>query len=340
VNRVLRITAPCRLHFGLLRFAQAAGLSYGGLGMMIDQPATVIDMQPSDTWQATGPHAERALAFAQQAVRFWSGPGEPPFSIQVRQAPPAHSGLGSGTQLALAVARGVHSLCGRSSSPIDDLSAAVGRGQRSAIGSHGFFHGGLLWEVGRGPQESLTQLTCRIKVPGSWRPHDANLQDASHHHANPCDAGLHGSAEVDAFAQLPPVPPEVTEKLQHLAEAEILPAAEQADFSKFSESLHQYGHLAGSCFAPVQGGPYASANVARCIKKLRSLGLQGVGQSSWGPTVFAFVQDESSGKQWLELLSALPEFGSSAMTLARPSNEGASVQPMGSSDPTGLGRRR
>ncbi len=321
MNRSLRITAPCRLHFGLLRFAQATGPSYGGLGLMLDQPATVIDMQSSDTWQATGPHAERALAFAQQAVRFWLGPSESAFSIQVRQAPPIHSGLGSGTQLALAVARGVHSLCDRPSSTIDDLSAAVGRGQRSAIGSHGFFHGGLLWETGRDPHESLAKLTCRIEVPEPWRILLITP---------PYDAGLHGSAEIDAFAQLPSVPPDVSEKLQHLAKTEILPAAEQADFSKFSESLYQYGHLAGSCFASVQGGPYASANVARCIRKLRSLGLQGVGQSSWGPTIFAFVENESSGNHWLESLSTLLEFAGSAISLARPNNDGANVQPVGS----------
>ena len=315
MNRTVQITAPCRLHFGLLRFAHATGPSYGGLGMMLDQPTTVVEIQQADTWQATGTNAKRALAFAQQAAHHWYDTCESPLSIHVHQAPPAHAGLGSGTQLAVAIARGV-SLLGNLNPDVDDLSAAVGRGQRSAIGSHGFLCGGLLWETGRLPNESLAKLTRRLDVPQQWRillitpPHDV---------------GLHGSAEVDAFAQVPPVPSEVTEKLQSLAEEKILPAVEQADFATFSESIYTYGHLAGSCFAPVQGGPYASPNVARCVNTLRSLGLQGVGQSSWGPTIFAFSPDESSANQWSDTLSTLPEFVGSQITIATPNNSGASV---------------
>jgi len=323
VKCTLQITAPSRLHFGLLRFAQAAGPSYGGLGMMLDQPATVVDIRLADTWQASGPNADRALAFAQQACRYYSC--KSPLSIHVRKTPPAHVGLGSGTQLALAIARGVGSLLNRPVPNVDELSTAVGRG-RSAIGSHGFSQGGLLWETGRDSSESLAKLTRRLDVPEQWR---VLLITPPH------DAGLHGSAEVDAFAQLPPVPPEVTTKLQRLANEKILPAVEQADFATFSESLYEYGHLAGCCFAPVQGGPYASPDVARCVDTLRSLGLQGVGQSSWGPTIFAFTSNESSANQWLDTLSTLPEFASSNTTVATPNNSGASITQSSSSGPTG-----
>ncbi len=316
MSRKIIITAPCRLHFGLLRFAQTTGSSYGGLGMMLDQPATAVEMQQADTWQATGPNAERALAFAKQTARHWPSSCESPFSIHIQKTPPAHAGLGSGTQLAWAITRGVSLLSDIKSAGVDELSTAVGRGQRSAIGSHGFLHGGLLWETGRQPGESLAKLTRRLDVPESWRVLLI---------APPSNFGLHGTAEVDAFAQLPPVPSEVSKRLQHFATEKILPAVEQADFATFSESLYQYGHLAGSCFAPVQGGPYATADVERRIKKLRSLGLQGVGQSSWGPTVFAFCKDPASATQWLDTLSTLPQFAACSITLTTPNNCGAAV---------------
>ena len=325
MNRIVKITAPCRLHFGLLRFAQAAGLSYGGLGMMLDQPATVVKMQQADSWKATGPNANRALAFAIQAARYWSAPDEASFAIEVQKAPPTHAGLGSGTQLALAVARGVSLLCNLRFNTDDpdtddpdaeDLSAAVGRGQRSGIGSHGFLQGGLLWETGRDSLESLAKLTRRLDIPEPWR---VLLISPLH------DTGLHGSAEIDAFAQLPPVPPEITEQLQHLAEARILPAIEQADFAAFSESIYQYGHLAGSCFTSVQGGPYASSDVDLRIKKLRSLGLLGVGQSSWGPTIFAFTHNTSIATHWVKKFAEIPEFNACEIAITAPNNHGASV---------------
>jgi predicted sugar kinase len=49
--------------------------------------------------------------------------------------------------------------------------------------------------------------------------------------------------------------------------------------------------MAGSLFASVQGGPYRNAVIAQTVDGLRRLGVQGAGQSSWGPTVFGFVQD-------------------------------------------------
>src|SRR5690606_38224673 len=95
--------------------------------------------------------------------------------------------------------------------------------------------------------------------------------------------GCAGPAEDRAFADLPPVPHEVTQQLETLATAELVPAVAAGDFSRFSDALFAYGRLAGQCFAAVQGGAFCSSRTAALIDWLRGHGISGVGQSSWGP---------------------------------------------------------
>jgi predicted sugar kinase len=50
--------------------------------------------------------------------------------------------------------------------------------------------------------------------------------------------------------------------------------------------------------APETGGRrYTSANVECLMTRLRSEGATGVGQTSWGPTGFAFVESDAIAKR-------------------------------------------
>jgi beta-ribofuranosylaminobenzene 5'-phosphate synthase len=46
----------------------------------------------------------------------------------------------------------------------------------------------------------------------------------------------------------------------------------------------------GAAFAPAQGGIYATPDAARMVDELKHLGFAGAGQSSWGPTLYAFSE--------------------------------------------------
>ncbi len=323
------ISTPSRLHFGLLRFEQIVGPGFGGLGMMLAEPRCIVGMSASHQWRASGPDANRAIASAKQALESITvaagqrpaggAPQTPPaFQIEVLESFPAHHGLGSGTQLALAVAAGGRSLCGLPEASAEALAAMVGRGRRSAVGCHGFLHGGLLYELGSYPDELLGRLAKRVDVPTAWR---VLLVTASR------SAGLSGEHELNAFSQLPPVPESTTARLEQLAAVAILPAAEQSDVKSFGEALFEYGRLAGECFASVQGGPYASAEIAACVEALRALGAHGVGQSSWGPTVFAVVEDQSRAECLAERLRALPAWSDHAVRITAADNHGARLVP-------------
>jgi beta-RFAP synthase len=278
------------LHFGLLRFEQAEGPSFGGLGMMIREPRWTVRIEPACQWFFEGPGAERA---AELAVRLWerlaTAEAPPALRVSINSAIPLHHGFGGGTQLALAVAAGIRLVLNLGPVTPEDLASMTGRGKRSAVGTHGFLHGGLIWETGLLPGENLGRLAARVAIPEDWHIVLVTPTTAT---------GLSGEPEKDAFATLPPVAPATTEQLMSIAEQRILPAARGSVFDDFSEGVYEFGRLAGECFAPVQGGSYASPAIAECVQVIRRFGLQGVGQSSWGPTVFAFTKDEEQA-QWL-----------------------------------------
>jgi beta-RFAP synthase len=311
------VSTPSRIHFGLLRVHEHAERSFGGMGMMIDSPRVELELGASRRWLVSGPAAARARAFAERALASSNAAELPPaLAVHVKSMAPPHRGLGAGTQLALAIAAGVRQLIGLAPGTAEQLAQAVGRGGRSAVGSHGFVHGGLIWETGRRPGEPLAGLAARVALPSAWRIVLVAPRGRR---------GLSGRAETSAFARLPKVPPSRTRRLEFLAEEHILPAAQCGAVDAFGAGVYEYGRLSGECFAGVQGGPYASAEIAECVAAIRHFGVQGVGQSSWGPTVFAITGDAGSADELVAGLRAQSHWSEHETTVATADNRGAIV---------------
>ena len=141
---------------------------------------------------------------------------------------------------------------------------------------------------------------------------------------------MHGAAELEAFAHLTMTPNAAarTEALCRLVLLGMLPALAEADLQAFGESLFDFNARAGEAFAAVQGGVYLGPGVAECVEFLRGQGVRGVGQSSWGPTVFAVVGDEDRAADLLRQCSR--RFGSGIATAwsTAPCNTGARIIPL------------
>ena len=152
-----RVETGSRLHFGLLRPPPADGQrGFGGCGLMIEAPAVRVAVEPATEWSAVGPAADRALAVARRVAADW------PHRVIVEACPPEHVGLGVGTQLSLAVARAVSRSLGRPDDVPVEPARLTDRGARSAIGSHGFEHGGFLVDGGKRGTDALAPLI------GAW----------------------------------------------------------------------------------------------------------------------------------------------------------------------------
>ncbi|MCO6453842.1 MAG: hypothetical protein J5I93_00890, partial [Pirellulaceae bacterium] len=135
--------------------------------------------------------------------------------------------------------------------------------------------------------------------------------------------GLAGAAEQAAFDRLPAVPAEVTDQLLEELYERMLPAAGDADFELFSESMFRFNWLAGNCFAGRQGGAYNGPLLERLVHRIRDWGIRGVGQSSWGPTLFVLLPCQEAAELFRGRVSELVEGVTLAAEIGEPDNEGA-----------------
>jgi beta-ribofuranosylaminobenzene 5'-phosphate synthase len=279
------VEAPARLPFGVLDLRGALGRRFGGLGAAIPSPSLLVEVgHAGHDVSASGPDADRAADFARRFLehhRLSAGA-----RVVVHRPIPAHSGLGSGTQLGLAVARALAELHGLPVEPTG-LARAVSRGRRSAIGTWAFALGGFIVEGGRRPgDDGVAPLIGRYEMPAAWRCVVAIA---------PRSPGLSGEAEAAAFAQLPPPPQQEVERVSHLVLMQLLPALVQGDLGSFGPALSEIQRTTGTWFAPQQGGVFAPGPGEALIRKLAEWGAAGVGQSSWGPAVYGLVEGRDAG---------------------------------------------
>jgi beta-RFAP synthase len=208
---------------------------------------------------------------------------------------PEHAGLGSGTQLALAIGAAISHLFQLNLST-KELAVLSGRGQRSGIGIAAFDHGGLLIDGGRrmeADSQGIPPLLARYDFPEDWRillVLDKQL------------AGVHGEHERAAFEQLPPFSESLAAHLCRHVLMQAMPALLERDLYAFGQAIQVLQSHVGDYFAPVQGGRYASAEVAAVLQYLSASGVACFGQSSWGPTGFAVFADAASAEGHLSQL--------------------------------------
>lgn len=309
------VEAPSRLHFGLYGFGTGLPRQFGGVGAMIQSPRLRLDARKSNRFESTGHLADRTRAFAERWCRFFDRTELPSVRIDVLECPRAHSGLGVGTQLGLSVAAALNALHEIPSVTPLELAMSVGRGHRSAVGTYGFLSGGLIAERGKLPNEPVSPLDVRVEIPSDWRFVLITPRTAT---------GISGEAEIEAFRRLPPVPSKTYERLIDIARNNLIPSAALQNFESFSAALDAYCFEAGMCFAEVQGGPYNGEVLTEIVRQVRSLGIAAVGQSSWGPTLFAILPTQQAAQRFTaRLRTVVPE--TTEILLSLPDNQGARI---------------
>jgi beta-ribofuranosylaminobenzene 5'-phosphate synthase len=279
------VEAAARLHFGVLDLGGALGRWFGGIGAAAPAPSLLVSAQPADVLHVEGEDADRAADFARRfQAHFGVTRGA---RIVVHRALPQHAGLGSGTQLALAVARALSEVHGVDAD-VPELARAVGRGERSAIGTWTFAGGGLVVEGGRRPaRDASGPLLARLPFPSSWQCVLAVPEGSR---------GLHGADEAAAFARLPPPPVRQAEHVAHLVLMALLPALIESDLPTFGAALSEIQSITGGWFAPAQGATFAPGPAEELVRRMTEWGASGVGQSSWGPAVYGIVDGREAGR--------------------------------------------
>lgn len=262
------------------------GRRFGGVGAPAPGVSVQVSVSLASAVVAEGNESERAADFARTFLAYHDIRGGA--RIVVERSIPAHAGLGSGTQLGLSIARALAELYRVAATP-EDLARAVGRARRSAVGTWTFAGGGFVVEGGRrhGHEDDVGPLLAREPLPSSWRCVLA-VPDAP--------PGVSGTMEAQAFAELPVPDERDVERVSHLVLMGMLPSVIDGDLETFGAALSEVQEINGRWFSHAQGGMFAPGPSAEIIGLMRDSGAPGVGQSSWGPSVYAIVDGDGAAE--------------------------------------------
>jgi beta-ribofuranosylaminobenzene 5'-phosphate synthase len=296
----ITVTIPARLHLGFLDLNGGLGRRFGSIGLAIAGLRTKVAFARAVDNRVTGPEHDRVLSHVEKMVLRLSSEGFAVgggHAVDILDVVPAHTGLGSGTQLALAVAAGIRRLHGLSLD-IQGDALYLGRGARSGAGM-GLFHcGGLVVDGGSAKNGLPAPIVSHLRFPDHWRVIVV---------LDPARRGIHGAAELEAFTRLPPFSDGDAGRLCRLVIMKMLPAVVEEDIVSFGSAITDIQSCVGGYFAPAQGGSaFTSPDVAAVLAALADEGAVGIGQSSWGPTGFAFAASEEEARRLAGMARAHP----------------------------------
>jgi beta-RFAP synthase len=308
------MTTGARLHFGPLALSSASCRYFGGIGMMIADPGVELTVETNEPTSIIAPAGltERVTTTLSRLETSTGRPFRGRLTV-VKQIPP-HTGLGSGTQLELALAR-LHAWQIAEDCPDSrTMAERTVRGGRSAIGIGGFTNGGFLVDVGRKPNQQMGLISQRLEVPEAWPVLLCSKRR---------ETGLSGVDERSVFHAMPEMPLATTQALSYLAFLQIVPALLERDYDQFAIGLRTYGRTVGEFFARFQDGAWVHPSMRDIAESLWQKTPYAFAQSSWGPTLAVILPEEAVAR---ELAERLGETFDVECLMTRPLNRGASLE--------------
>jgi beta-ribofuranosylaminobenzene 5'-phosphate synthase len=328
-TRRIIVDTPSRIHVSLIDMHGGSGRVDGGIGITLDEPGILLEaeLSPSlsvtDCDQATRERIGKVAADVLQGLGLGGS-----VSITVRKHYPSHIGLGSGSQLSLAVARAITELHDRHLST-QELARLTGRGGTSGIGTAAFDHGGFIIDGGHrfgtaGEKSDFRPssasrgvnpppLIVRHEFPSDWKILVA-VPDLL--------AGANGGHEADIFRRHCPVPLAEVQALSHEILMRMLPGIAGHDLDLFGSSVNA---IQGLGFKRVELSLQPPA-VTGLLSALRDAGAAGAGMSSFGPTIFAVADTgmrdiEGAARSFMQ-----EQAGGGTTLVSTARNSGASVR--------------
>ena len=271
------VIAPARLHMGFIDLSGSLDRHFGSIGIALNEHATRLSVTSGERRLITGPSAERAdkcLTMMCQALNV-----SDKLTVTIETAIPEHVGLGSGTQMSLAIGSALNAYYCLGLT-VRNIAALMDRGLRSGIGIGIFEQGGLVVDGGRGEKTITPPVIVHLDIPTAWRfilVLDSRGQ------------GLHGQQEVEAFKELPLFSRHEAERLCYLLLMQGLPAVAENNIVNFGDVISQLQRSVGNHFSAAQGGVFTSPEVAIAMNWLAEKGAVAIGQTSWGPTGFCAI---------------------------------------------------
>lgn len=325
------IKTPSRLHVTLIDLNGIHGRIDGGIGITIQKPRLILEVEPID--DATeiifeesnlkkalmNDYTKKIENATKRTMEFLKIQGG--FKFIVKKTYPSHSGLGSGTQLSLAVGKAVSQIHEyQMSAP--EIAKIVGRGGTSGIGVGAFDYGGFIIDGGHSIADKANFLPssasdappppiiARYDFPEDWKiiiviP---NVK-----------RGSHGSDEINIFQKYCPIPLKDVQKLSHIVLMKMMPAVVERDINSFGFAIDNIQNIGFKKIEIELQNPI----IKEIMENLKNAGTSGVGMSSFGPTVYA-ITDTDTNNIKKTAYDTIKEIGGKVI-VTRAQNRGAII---------------
>uniref|UniRef100_A0A7C4BDF1 Beta-ribofuranosylaminobenzene 5'-phosphate synthase n=1 Tax=Ignisphaera aggregans TaxID=334771 RepID=A0A7C4BDF1_9CREN len=319
------VHATARLHMGFYNFL-ADGIAYGSIGVALDRPSiTVRVFTHSEGGFKVLNRAGVDITDCIRAVeKVFDLRG---IGIEVVSAIPRHVGLGSTTQTVLAIAYALSKLQGLGYG-VRGIAVKLCRGRDSGVGIAAFESGGFVVDSGRrvtegrvacpSSVEDLPQPVFQAPLPKKWSFLIFTPKKKR---------GLDEVSERRALDTPIELPRDTQFELYKLVFLHMIPSVLRRDAETFGKALTKLQFIVGEYFSKYQGGVFCCEEAETIVKTMLRHGVKGVGQSSWGPTVYGLVEGHTTAKRLCEkVLRDLRSEGVEVeYMIAKARNKGAEV---------------
>ncbi len=279
----IKISTPARLHLGFIDLHGGVGRKFGSVGIALDAPRLDLEIVPAGALDVDGADNARIIRLVEVFDKHYEV--ESRCNIRIKQTIPAHQGLGSGTQTALAIGQGLASLHGLTLTH-NEIAYCLARGRRSGIGIYAFDRGGVLVDAGV-KDDKLPTLIFHHPFPSAWRILLITTKGQD---------GLHGAGERRAFERLPQFSKSCAAALSRTVLMKLMPAVVERDFASFAQAVYKLQSTMKDYFSSVQEQKILRFNSVKLLEYLDKQGIKGIGQTSWGPTVFAITENQAQAE--------------------------------------------
>lgn len=311
------VTTGCRLHFTLIDMNADLGRVDGGIGVALKKPGWKVEVSKARKWEVD-PLASPVVELLKERIK-----PKGKFKVKVSGSIPVHVGLGSQTQLSLAIATGMTAFI-RSKPGVRELARLVGRGGTSGIGVTAFEKGGLILDGGHRYSEKGGFLPSRYSRSGP-PPVLATYpfpKDWFFVIGVPKGKQIFGKDEAKAFKDHTPVPRKEVGAVARLVLLKLLPALVEQDLESFGQAIQRIQELG---FKRIENR-LQGESVKRLQQYMIKRGATGAGLSSFGPACFCMVDSKVAAKKMAtDLKRYLKARGGGKVFFTQAADKGASV---------------
>jgi len=197
----------------------------------------------------------------------------------------------------------------------NDIANLYNRGQRSGTGISIFNQGGFVVDACK-KDRLIPRVMFKSKFPKDWRIillNDIKLK------------GTSGKRENKFFSKSLLTNHKKLE-LSHILLRGILPSIVYEDFQSFSKNLTEFQRNTAEFYREKQKGIFLSPEISNIIEYVKNYDNLGIGQSSWGPMSYIFVESKLHAKELLSIIqNKFNVYNNVQLNIVSPWNSGYKI---------------